>query len=206
MKFSVLLPTRNRLDYLRYAVETVRRQDYDNWEIIISDNNSEEDIRGFVQSLEDPRIKYLRTDSFVPVTDNWNNAMSHSTGDYVVMLGDDDGLLPSYFSSMLRAFDQFAQPDFVYVSALFYAYPGVMPDEPLGFLRRDRNRVFTEQKPFWLDTKRAQSIATGYLDFKMPIASNMQFSLISVEDRELSKGGNFFQSPYPDFYATPMLF
>ena len=44
MKFSVLLPTRNRLEYLRYAVETVRRQDYADWEIIVSDNCSEDDI------------------------------------------------------------------------------------------------------------------------------------------------------------------
>lgn len=207
MKFSVLLPTRNRLEYLRYAVETVRRQDYGNWEIIVSDNDSEEDIRGFVESLSDARIKYLRTDSFVPVTDNWNNALSHSTGDYVVMLGDDDGLLPGYFSSMLKAFERFPEPDFVYVSALFYAYPGVMPDEPRGFLRRDRNRVFTEQEPFWLDARRAESIAQGYLDFRMPVASNMQFSLISRRKiQELSQSGAFFQSPYPDFYATPALF
>ena len=75
MKFSVLLPTRNRLELLKYAIETVRRQDYDNWEIIISDNYSEEDIAGYIQSLKEPRIKYYRTDSFVPVTDNWNNAL-----------------------------------------------------------------------------------------------------------------------------------
>ena len=43
MKFSVLLPTYNRLDLLQYAVESVTRQDYDDWELIISDNQSEDD-------------------------------------------------------------------------------------------------------------------------------------------------------------------
>src|SRR5436309_15029243 len=33
VKFSVLLPTRNRLDLLKQAIETVRRQDYADWEI-----------------------------------------------------------------------------------------------------------------------------------------------------------------------------
>ncbi len=207
MKFSVLLPTRNRLEYLRYAVETVRRQDYADWEIIVSDNCSEDDIAGYVRALADARIKYVRTDSFIPVTDNWNNALVQSTGDYVVMLGDDDGLLPNYFSTMMKAFERFPDPDFVYVSALFFAYPGVMPDTPEGFLRRDRNGVFTEQDPFWLDAHRAEGIARGYLDFRMPVASNMQFSLISRHKiDELSKVGPFFQSPYPDFYATPTLF
>ena len=46
---SVLLPTKNRLTYLRYAVESVRRQDYPHWEIVISDNHSEEDILGYAQ-------------------------------------------------------------------------------------------------------------------------------------------------------------
>ena len=207
MKFSVLLPTRNRLEYLRYAVETVLRQDYGDWEIIISDNCSDDDIAGYVDSLGNARIQYVRTDSFVPVTDNWNNALARSTGDYVVMLGDDDGLLPGYFTTMLRAFERFPDPDFVYVSAYFYAYPHVMPDEPQGFLRRDTNRVFSESEPFWLDIARAKSVARGYLDFRMPIASNMQFSLISRRKlRELSSQGTFFKSPYPDFYATPALF
>lgn len=207
MKFSVLLPTRNRLEYLRYAVETVRRQDYPHWEIVISDNCSEDDIGGFVRELADPRIRYVRTDSFVSVTDNWNNALDHSSGDYVVMLGDDDGLLPGYFSSMLQALERFPDPDFVYTSALFYAYPGVMPDRPEGFVRRDRNGVFTETEPFWLDRERARQIARGYLDFRMPVASNMQFSLISRRKiDEFRRKGPFFKSPYPDFYATPALF
>ena len=38
MKFSVLLPTRNRLEYLRFAVESVLRQDDPGWELVISDN------------------------------------------------------------------------------------------------------------------------------------------------------------------------
>ncbi|WP_457330909.1 glycosyltransferase family 2 protein [Rhizobacter sp. P5_C2] len=207
MKFSVLLPTRNRLEYLRHAVETVRRQDHDDWEIVVSDNCSEEDIAGYVRSIADPRIKYVRTDSFVPVTDNWNNALAHSSGDWVVMLGDDDGLMPGYFATLLRALDRFPEPDFVYTSALYYAYPGVMPDAPDGFLRRDHSSTFAETEPFWLDIRRAEAIARGYLDFRMPVGSNMQFSLISRKMiGELSKQGPFFRSPYPDFFATPALF
>src|SRR5918997_95547 len=93
---SVLLPTRNRLDYLRYAIETVLRQDDPDWEIVVSDNDSEEDIAGHVRGLGDDRVRYVRTASFVPVTENWNNALEHSIGRYAVMLGDDDGLMPGY--------------------------------------------------------------------------------------------------------------
>jgi hypothetical protein len=82
-----------------------------------------------------------------------------------------------------------------------------MPDARDGFVRRDRNRVFLESAPFWLDRTRATGIAEGYLNFRMPVASNMQFSLISRRKIvEMASVGAFFQSPYPDFYATPALF
>ena len=100
MKLSVLIPTRNRLKYLKYGVATVLRQDYADWELIISDNDSEEDIEGYVHSLDDPRIKYYRTDRFIPVTDNWNNALKKSSGEYVIMLGDDDALMRGHFSTI----------------------------------------------------------------------------------------------------------
>lgn len=207
MKFSVLLPTRNRLEYLKYAVETVLRQDYANWEIIVSDNFSEDDIAGYVLSLCDSRVRYFRTNQFVSVTDNWNNALMHSTGDYIVMLGDDDGLMPCYFSQLMQAFDSFPAPDFVYVGAYFFCYPGVMPDSPEGFLRRDVSPLLPETEPFWLSADRAQTIARGYLNFRMPVASNMQFSLISRRMiSDMSSKGPFFQSPFPDFFATPALF
>jgi glycosyltransferase involved in cell wall biosynthesis len=207
MRYSVLLPTHNRLEYLRYAVETVRRQDFSDWEIIVSDNDSVDDIAGFVRSLGDIRVKYFRTESFLPVTDNWNNALVRSSGDYVVMLGDDDGLMPAYFSTIERLLAKFPDPDFVYASAYFYAYPGVMPDTPDGFLRRDRSPKLLAEKPYWLAADRAREIAVGYLNFRMPVASNMQFSLISRRKiSEMSVDGPFFRSPYPDFYSTPRLF
>ena len=39
-EFSVLLPTRNRVRLLAEAIETVRAQDFADWEIIVSDNAS----------------------------------------------------------------------------------------------------------------------------------------------------------------------
>lgn len=130
MKFSVLLPTRNRLALLRYAVESVRQQDYDDWEIIVSDNFSEEDIGGYVRGLGDPRIKHFRTEKSLPVTANWNNALEQSNGDYVIMLGDDDCLMPGYFTRVRQLAEAHGNPDLIYSSGYVYAYPGVMPASP----------------------------------------------------------------------------
>lgn len=205
MKFSVLLPTRNRLDLLSYAIETVRRQDYFDWEIIISDNFSEEDISGYVCSFNDPRIKYFRTDKFIPVTDNWNNALDKSDGDYVIMLGDDDCLMQGYFSTLSKVIEEHDAPDLIYTSAYLYAYPGVMPDFPEGFLRSYSNaKIFRSAKEsFWLERSESVELARYSADFRMRFDYNMQFSLVSRKlIRAMGKYGSFYQSPYPDYYAS----
>lgn len=205
MKFSVLLPTRNRLEYLKLAVETVRRQGVQDWEIIISDNDSEQPISEYVKSLGDGRIRYYRTTSFVPVTENWNNALDRATGDYVVMLGDDDGLLPGYFDRMLDIIAKYNQPEVIYTGAYHYAYPGVMPGYPAGYLQP---QVFfePEYKAFLLDGVRARKLAQNIMNFRMTIPLNMQYSLLSRGYIErMAYAGSFFQSPYPDFYATTTL-
>jgi glycosyltransferase involved in cell wall biosynthesis len=79
--FSILLPTRDRLELLRNAVETVRLQNYDNWEIIISDNASSQDITGYVKKLGDQRVRYIRSKMILPVTENWNRAHDYSNGE-----------------------------------------------------------------------------------------------------------------------------
>ena len=117
MLFSVLLPTHDRLKYLRYAIDSVLRQDDQDWEIVVSDNDSTDDIAAYVEGLRDERIRYVRTDCFVPVTENWNNALRESSGDYVVMLGDDDALLPGYLSSLRKVIDRFSTPDAGYTPA-----------------------------------------------------------------------------------------
>lgn len=209
MKFSVLLPTRNRLELLRYAIETVRRQDYDNWEIIVSDNASEQDIEGHVRSLSDPRISYVRTSSFVPVTENWNNALRHATGDYVIMLGDDDCLLKGFFRKMRSVIEDFQHPDLVYTKALLYAYPGVIPGHPNGFLECYGHAPFfrNRQRPFLLERSAAHELVHHSMNLKMLYTFNMQHSVVSSKFiARLAPKGAFFQSPYPDFYATNVSF
>lgn len=205
MKFSVLLPTRNRLDLLSRAIETVRRQDYSDWEIIVSDNFSEEDVAGYLRTLGDSRIKYFRTEQFVPVTDNWNNAINQSHGDYVIMLGDDDGLMRGYFSTLSRYIQKFDSPDFIYTNAFLYAYPGVMPDAPDGFLRTySRREIFqSANEPFWLGKDKAMELVQHSLNFRVRFDYNMQFSLVSRRLIEkMMQHGPFYQSPFPDYYAT----
>lgn len=100
-KISVLIPTRNRLNLLRSAVESALIQDYPNIEIVISDNWSEDGTSEWLAAELDERIVTTRPYKSVGMMENWNHALHLSTGDYFLMLSDDDQLAPSGISLLV---------------------------------------------------------------------------------------------------------
>jgi hypothetical protein len=206
---SVLLPTRNRLEFLRFAIETVLRQDDPDWEIVVSDNASDEDIAGHLDGLGDDRVRYVRSASFVPVTDNWNIALENSTGRYAVMLGDDDGLMPGYVRRMRELVERFREPEVIYQGAWLYAYPGVDPAEASGYLQPYGYAEFMRGavEPFVLDPATRRRMVAAAMGFRVRYGFNMQFSTVSraLVDR-LAPQGPFYQSAFPDYYATNVAF
>lgn len=206
MKISVLLPTRDRLELLRHAVESVRRQRHDDWEIVVSDNASTEDVAGYVRSLGDSRIVYLRHDRFLSVTDNWNAALAGATGDYVIMLGDDDALLGRFMERIVALAQMHALPDVIFCNAYFYAYPGAVAGHPDGFVKKDRSPIFARDAPFELPRETALHLVRRTAGLFMDFPFNMQFSVFHRRMLERLRDGILFRSPYPDYYATNELF
>ncbi len=210
MKTSILLPTRNRLDYLKLAVESVLRQDVGDWQLVISDNCSEDDIAGYVASLADHRILYTRTEQLVPVTENWNRALAHSDGDYIIMLGDDDALLDGYLRRMEELVSRFDGPDVIYTKSLVFTYPSVDPAYPQGFLLEDHGcaEFFAgATDPFVLDHAAALDVVKGAMEFRMRYDFNAQFALFSRRLIDaLGAFGSFYQSDFPDYYSMNAAF
>ena len=133
MKFSVLLPTRNGGKYLKSCIESVLSQDYKDMELIVFDNANTDNTAEVVNSYSnDKRLKYYRTDSVVSVTDNWNNALKKSSGDYVLMMGDDDFLLPGYFDTLDKTIKENDFPDGISYFGYSFIYPGAV-DNTVGY-------------------------------------------------------------------------
>lgn len=97
MKFSIIIPA-YKSQYLREAIESVIQQTYSDWELIIVDDCSPENLSTLARSyLSDARVRYYRNEQncgAVNVVDNWNRCLSYCTADYVICMGDDDRLLP----------------------------------------------------------------------------------------------------------------
>ena len=205
MMFSVVVPTHNRLHLLRDAIETVRRQEFGQWEVVVFDNASKDGIADHVHSLDDQRVRYARSDSFLPVTDSWNRAIELARGDYVVLLGDDDGLTPHYFKRLTDIIERFNSPDVVYNNIYQFWHPGVAPWEPSGYLIDVKHGFFfaNRDQPFLLSVEEAKRAALGSIRLKINFSFNSQ-ALVYQRNflSKLSADGPVFRSPFPDYYIA----
>lgn len=209
MKFSVVIPTRNRLDLLKCALASILGQNYKDWEIIVSDNASVEDIEGYIKSLNEPRIKYSRSETFLSITESWNKCINLSTGDYILMIGDDDILLKNHFQIISNLIKTHEQPDLIYTNAYLYAYPNVIPEFPQGVFQPfgSLHGMPKKEAPFWLEQSCKLKILQETLKFKSIYSTNMQHAWIQRSLLEkVKRNGQFFYSPYPDIYAMSALF
>ncbi len=86
--FSILLPTKNRSHIVGYAIRSVLQQDFDDYELIICDNDDDPLATWkVVKTFSDFRIKYRRTGGLDMVS-NWNAALDEANGSNVIILED----------------------------------------------------------------------------------------------------------------------
>lgn len=89
-KISIIIPTRNRSNYLKRAIESVLQQSYQNIEIIVVDDASTDDTENIVRSFRDPRIIYIKNDKRRGPNFCRNLGLKKSSGEYIAFLDDDD--------------------------------------------------------------------------------------------------------------------
>ncbi len=206
MKFSVLLPTRNGGPFLENCIRSILEQGYDDMELVISDNaNTDKTPEIIRQFAGDSRVKFLRLETPVSVTDNWNNALNASSGEYILMMGDDDFLLPGYFLKMEQILDKYHQPDCVVHNAYSYVAPGSIADNPQSFYNEAHFHFAPDlAQEGRLSHEQCFSIVRDMFIFKVRIPLNMQTTLFGRKAFERTNGG-VFQPPFPDHYALNSL-
>lgn len=94
-KVSIMIPTYNQKDYLRNTIISVINQDYDNIEIVISDDastdNTESLVNEIIKDNPDRDIKYIRRTSNLGHIANYHDTLQNIvTGEYVLNLDGDD--------------------------------------------------------------------------------------------------------------------
>lgn len=112
----VILPTYNRASLVVGAIESVLAQTYSNFEIIVSNDGSEDETVRVVQRLaaQDPRILLITNpNGGLPVSRNRALTVPGEY-DFVAFLDDDDRWVPQHLEESLKLFQVDSQLDFVF--------------------------------------------------------------------------------------------
>src|SRR5450631_91019 len=101
---SIILPTFNRLEFLRPAIDSVFAQTFVDWDLIIADDGSAEQTRVFLRTLmSQPRVKVI----WLPHTGNAgavrNAAIREAKGEYIAFLDSDDLWRPTKLERQIAA-------------------------------------------------------------------------------------------------------
>ncbi|MBD8013469.1 glycosyltransferase family 2 protein [Planococcus wigleyi] len=108
-KVSVIIPTYNRSELLKKAIESLENQSHQNFEIIIIDDCSTDDTAEVVRGMDDERIIYLRHDTNKGGSEARNTGIKQATGSFIGFLDSDDQWLPDKLERQLKQFE--GQPD-----------------------------------------------------------------------------------------------
>jgi teichuronic acid biosynthesis glycosyltransferase TuaG len=107
---SIVMPVYNGEAFIREAIESVIRQTYPNWELIIVDDGSTDGSRDIIAKFQDKddRIVGLENDENLGISASRNKAMNASNGEWIAFLDCDDQWEEAKLKKQLEAADLFS--------------------------------------------------------------------------------------------------
>lgn len=200
-KFNVIIPTRERADVLVHCLHTVVAQDYENLEIIVSDNHSNDNTRDVVESFSDKRIRYINTGRRLSMSHNWEFALNHVETGWVTYLGDDDGLYPN----ALRVLNHLIiRHNVDAVSSRYgtFQWPNHFPDSMDGHMRIPLSGSATICK----STEMLKKALSGHIHYsRLPNLYHGSAASLDLINRARDSNSRFFCSINPDVYSAVAL-
>lgn len=104
-KVTVLMPTYNVEKYVREAIESVLRQTYPDFELLVMDDCSTDGTLDVVRTIDDPRIRIERNPSNLGLADNLNRGLSLITTELVARMDGDDIAEPFWLEREVEVLD-----------------------------------------------------------------------------------------------------
>ena len=104
-KISILMPSYNYASYIREAIESVIKQTYTNWELIIIDDASTDSSLGIIKEYlrKDPRIKLVINEKNLGLAKTLKKGISFAEGNWIAFLECDDIFQPTSLEKKIEA-------------------------------------------------------------------------------------------------------
>ncbi|HKP92436.1 MAG TPA: glycosyltransferase family A protein, partial [Chthoniobacterales bacterium] len=118
-KVSVLIATYNYSTVLHYAVASVLRQSFDDFELIVAGDCCTDDSEAVLRAFGDPRVHWLNlTENSGSKSVPLNAALEQARGEYIAYLGHDDLWHPQHLKTVVDAIEE-TGADFVYTVGVY---------------------------------------------------------------------------------------
>lgn len=140
IKFSIAIPA-YKSSFLDEAINSITLQTYQNWELIILDDHSPNNIVSIYKKYSyDTRISYYcnkTNHGAKDIVKNWNICLNIAQGEYFMCIGDDDALFPSCLEIYSHYIEKYPKTD------IFHCATEII-DENSDFLRYQESRPLFE--------------------------------------------------------------
>lgn len=109
MKYSIGIPA-FKVRFLEECINSILSQTFTDFELIILNDCSPDDILKIVTKFNDPRVRYYENEintGAENVIDNWNKCLKLANGDFFILMGDDDKMDPEYLNEFNQLINKY---------------------------------------------------------------------------------------------------
>lgn len=99
---SIIMPSYNTAAYIKQSIESVLKQSYTNWELIIVDDCSSDNTDEVMKSINDVRVKYLKNEKNSGAALSRNRALREAKGRWIAFLDSDDLWMSEKLEKQIR--------------------------------------------------------------------------------------------------------
>ncbi|OWP85197.1 hypothetical protein BWK59_01250 [Flavobacterium davisii] len=200
---SIAIATKNREKYCIESIKSILLLlNNDDIEITVADNSDTEQVKIFVEEINHPSIKYIYDNGSVSSIENFNRAMELTTGEYVMLIGDDDTILPSAID--IAKWAKYNNVDSVCCKkTITYFWPNAHPRFPKGLLKIPK---IEKDKKIKIDpNKELVNLLEGglvnYMFYNVP-KSYHGIVKKSIMDEIKRITGNYYGALSPDIFSV----
>lgn len=208
--FSIIIPTKDRAEYLHQTLKTCSNQDYENLEIIVSDDGSLDNSREIVEEAarKDPRIRFISPGTGVGMLDNFEFALNHVKPGFVIALGGDDGLMPN---SIVRMRDILVETGMELLtwptSTYFYPKTKMENGQLILHLRKGRltSGIKIIKSKLFLERQAKNLFYISDIESPMIYVKSVVSTNLIEKVKSRSSEGRFYSCSTPDGYSGIVL-
>ena len=131
---SIILPTFNRAKFIVETIESIRNQTYQNWELIIVDDGSDDNTEGLISKINDERIQFYKAGRIGINGKIKNIGLKIASGELIAFIDSDDLWASTKLEKQVTALQQYPEAGF----SLTGGYNFKKPSEPIDYFYQQR--------------------------------------------------------------------